>query len=175
MEHPPPPSALPPPPPRWRTGKRRRKLLVLDANGFLFWRLHKSKGRLHELPCAPDATAGDFHIFKRPHLSEFISWCSERFHVVVWSTAKGVNLHPMVQLAFHGLPPPVAVFDQTDCTDTCQAHPSKPHNLFLKELTRLWSDPRVVRLLHFERQVVQYLIQASGIFAEGALFLVVRS
>ena len=31
---------------------------------------------------APDAKFGKFHIYNRPHMTEFVEWASERFTVV---------------------------------------------------------------------------------------------
>ncbi|KOO52758.1 hypothetical protein Ctob_014286 [Chrysochromulina tobinii] len=48
----------------------------------------------------------------------------------------------MVDLAFAGLPPPMAILDQSHCTDAGEAHPddiSGTRRLMLKELSRLWS------------------------------------
>ena len=59
----------------------------------------------------------------------------------VWSTAQRKNLDPMIRLAFHGLPPPRLVFDQTNCTDTGQLHPGDTtgtHRVLIKELATLW-------------------------------------
>ena len=142
----PPSSALPPPPGRWLSRRRRKKLLVLDVNGLLCWRARKGAD-LSRMPRSPDATAGNFHIFVRPYVPEFLAWCAERFHIVVWSTATSKNLEPMVQLAFRGKAPPVAVFDQSDCTDTGEVHPGDAtgkHPVWLKELERLWADERVL-------------------------------
>ena len=122
-------------------------MLVLDMNGLLLWRARRDDFDLTQLPCRPDATAGQFHIFRRPHLRDFLAWCSERFLLVVWSTAMGKNLAPMVQCAFaaQGLSPPVAVLGQSDCTDTGEVHPDGSGKaLVLKELSRLWADARVV-------------------------------
>ena len=124
----------------------RRKLLVLDCNGLLFWRVRKQAPRgssddLSKLP-PPNATSGQFAIFARPHLRDFLQWCTEHFVVVVWSTAQRKNLEPMVKLAFEGLPPPALVLDQTDCTATGQSDGDRP--LMLKELSRLWAHPQLL-------------------------------
>ena len=171
---PPPPSALPPPPQRWLAPRPRaeagseaqhlqqmlqklslqqappaplpKKLLVLDMNGLLFWRGRKGSPELAAISQAPDATAGQFAIYSRPHLHEFMAWCSQRFELAVWSTAQRKNLDPMIRLAFHGLPPPRLVFDQTNCTDTGQLHPGDTtgtHRVLIKELARLWADARL--------------------------------
>eukprot|EP00966_Prymnesium_polylepis_P304906 7044524-Prymnesium_polylepis.1 len=167
---PPTPDALPLPPPRWLPSRPtaaapapsaddltpmlqqltlrqslrppRRKLLVLDCNGLLFWRARKGTTDLSKLPRGPDATSGQFAIFSRPHLYEFLQWCTQRFVVVVWSTAKRQNLDPMVKLAFQGLPPPALVLDQHDCTPTGQFDGDRP--LMLKELARLWAHPQLL-------------------------------
>jgi hypothetical protein len=128
------------PPLRWL--RKPKKLLVLDLNGLLFWRVRKGEVDLASLPCAPDATVGQFHIFRRPNAQEFLAWCSQHFAIAVWSTAQAKNVQPMVDLAFAGLPPPMAILDQSHCTDAGEAHPddiSGTRRLMLKELSRLWS------------------------------------
>jgi hypothetical protein len=137
---PPPPQSLPMPPLRWL--RKPKKLLVLDLNGLLFWRVRKGEVDLASLPCAPDATVGQFHIFRRPNAQEFLTWCSQHFAIAVWSTAQAKNVQPMVDLAFAGLPPPMAILDQSHCTHAGEAHPddiSGTRRLMLKELSRLWS------------------------------------
>jgi len=146
----PPPQLLPPPPARWLQPRRRKKLLVLDLNGLLVWRARKGNVDLKSLPRKPDATIGQFHVFARPHLRDFLVWCSERFHVAVWSTAISRNLQPVVDWAWDGLQPPVVVFDQSHCTETDVAHPddaTETRFLLLKELSRLWQDARIVSAL----------------------------
>ena len=126
---------------------RRRKLLVLDANGLLFWRVRKgqaprgSPNCLSKLP-QPDASVNQFAIFARPHVRDFVRWCTEHFVVVVWSTAQRKNLEPMVKLAFDGLPPPALVLDQADCTPTGESDGERP--LMLKELSKLWGHPQLL-------------------------------
>ena len=120
---------------------RPRKLLVLDLNGLLCWRVRKGKLDMSSIPHAPDASVGQFHAFLRPHLFDFLSWCMAHFHVVVWSTATARNLAPMVELAFGGIGAPAFVLDQSDCTDTGERHPGAEHTIMLKELSHLWSRP----------------------------------
>ena len=123
----------------------RRKLLVLDANGFLFWRARRGGSNEPRPERPPDANSGNFSIWRRPRVREFIVWAAERFHLVVWSTAMRHNIAPMVELAFEGLPPPLAIFDQSDCTDSGCVDPQNRHKrLMLKRLDHLWASDRVL-------------------------------
>ena len=38
-----------------------------------------------------DASVNGSRVYLRPHAHEFVRWCSERFAIVVWSTAKAQN------------------------------------------------------------------------------------
>lgn len=126
----------------------RKKLLVLDANGFLCWRARRGDAAkpLPSRPC--DLSEGEFRIYLRPSVRDFLEWCALRFHVIMWSTAMRRNVEPIVRAAFGPRLAPAAVFDQADCDDTGLAHPDNPHKrLLLKRLPRLWADPRVAQFL----------------------------
>jgi TFIIF-interacting CTD phosphatase-like protein len=58
-----------------------RKLLVLDLDETLVHATDQPLAR------AGDFRAGPYHVYRRPHLSEFVSFCLARFHVGVWTSS----------------------------------------------------------------------------------------
>merc|ERR1712194_901462 len=100
-----------------------RKLLVLDINGLLVHRIFNADPLTN--PCAPDSVAGEFTLFLRPHVRDFIQWCSARFVIVIWSTVQAKNISPLVELVFGDLPPPAAILDQSHCSETGLRHSKK--------------------------------------------------
>lgn len=122
----------------------RRKLLVLDINGLLLERIFP-KDVKGELPRKADTHQNGRLIFLRPHSRSFVSWCVERFAVVVWSTAMQKNVLPLVSLLFPSADQqPAAVMHQEDCTPTGQFDPRKRgKELRLKTLARLWERPEL--------------------------------
>jgi len=125
-----------------------RKLLILDINGLLVHRIFNADPT--KLPCEPDAVAGEFTLFLRPHVRDFIKWCSDRFVIVIWSTVQQRNIMPLVELVFGDLPPPVAILDQSHCTDTglqsCCWEKMVLVNLSVKLLQTVWEHPAVQAL-----------------------------
>ena len=130
---------------------RRRKLLVLDCNGLLVHRERRGGGRnglasktpSHE----PSVRSGAYVIYARPWLHNFIAWCSERFVLVVWTTAMRRNAEPLVNLAFRDSDPPIATLNQSECTFTGEMHSVNRHKpLVLKRLEAVWNHPHIVGL-----------------------------
>jgi hypothetical protein len=122
----------------------RRKLLVLDINGLLLERIFASDLR-GKPPRAADARQHGRLVFLRPHCRSFVSWCLERFEVVVWSTAMQKNVLRLVSLLFPSTDQqPAAVLHQKDCTPTGLFDPQKRgKELRLKVLARLWERPEL--------------------------------
>ena len=58
-----------------------KKLLILDIDETL---LHASNT---PLAAKPDFTLEKYHIYKRPHLDQFLSFCLDHFEVAIWTTA----------------------------------------------------------------------------------------
>jgi RNA polymerase II subunit A small phosphatase-like protein len=58
-----------------------RKLLVLDLDETLVHATDQPLAR------AEDFKAGPYHVYRRPHLSEFIAFALARFHVGVWTSS----------------------------------------------------------------------------------------
>jgi RNA polymerase II subunit A small phosphatase-like protein len=49
---------------------------------------------------APDFSAGEYHIYTRPHLERFIAFAMERFRVAVWSQSTSVYVRTIVENIF---------------------------------------------------------------------------
>lgn len=129
---------------RLRRKSKPKKLLILDVNGLLVSRVFNPKLD-QELPDYPHVQRGEFSIFLRPHCQEFTKWCSSRFVVVVWSGAQVQNVKPMIELAYAtGTERPVAILDQSHCTETGVCHPQKPaKKLMQKTMSFVWALPEV--------------------------------
>ncbi|RKF79195.1 putative FCP1 homology domain-containing protein [Golovinomyces cichoracearum] len=112
-----------------RLTKPQYLLVVLDLNGTLLYRSHGQSN-------AP-------LIISRPYSYEFLKQCTEKFRVVIWSSARPANVRKMCRLI---LPPEirkkiVAIWarDKFDLSD-------EDYNLRVvcfKRLTKLWSDNTV--------------------------------
>ncbi|KAK7284928.1 hypothetical protein RJT34_19682 [Clitoria ternatea] len=118
----------------------RKKLRVMNLNGLLLLRLHRrAKNEIpNNLP--PDATYGNFLVFKRPFSEEFMKFCLERFEVGIWSSAMEHNIDAALTYAIGALRRKLLfVWDQNQCTDSgfkSLEKSSKP--LFFKELSKVW-------------------------------------
>jgi len=124
-----------------------KKLLVLDVNGLLLHRMFNADPE--SLPCAPDKVVGEFTIFLRPNVRDFIRWCSERFVIVIWSTAQKQNVVPLVDMIFSDTTAPLIILDQSHCTDTGLKHSKKPKPLWVKLLDTVWEHPDIRALGKF--------------------------
>jgi len=71
-----------------------RLLLILDLDETL---IH---ARTSSLERAADFRLFGYHIYKRPHLSEFLQQCSELFELAVWSSASDDYVREVVRLIF---------------------------------------------------------------------------
>lgn len=58
-----------------------RKLLILDLDETLIF------GTEEKLPREADFCVGQYFVYKRPFLNEFLEFCFEYFEVAVWTTA----------------------------------------------------------------------------------------
>ena len=71
-----------------------RLLLILDLDETL---IH---ARMASLERPADFSLFGYHIYKRPHLSEFIQQCSELFYLAVWSSASDDYVKEVVRKIF---------------------------------------------------------------------------
>ena len=126
------------------------KLLVLDLNGLLVYRL-KTRDNPHERrvqrgqPQWPyTASVGKHLIWVRPHAINFLRHMLSRFHVAVWSSMMPQNIGPLLELLLpQGESRRLAfVWSQHECTyagQTQQRGRKKP--LFLKETRKIFHHP----------------------------------
>ena len=74
--------------------KTDRLLLILDLDETL---IHASETELHR---QPDFTLAGYHIYKRPHLAEFLDVCARWFELAVWSSASDAYVARIVEAIF---------------------------------------------------------------------------
>ncbi len=110
--------------------KRKRVLIVLDLNGVLLHRMFSREA----LNCPPPQhSVGNFHVWVRPGVDEFLDFVFEHFDVAVWSSARRYNIEPLVSLIFKDRPL-VFVWDQSFCLKDGFLD-EKP--LFLKQMSTI--------------------------------------
>jgi hypothetical protein len=89
--------------------KRQKKqtLVILDLNGILVLRLHKNKVP-EDMPKyfrdLATEVKGNFLIWRRPHLDEFLTFLFEHFDVGVWTSAMSYNADQILNVVFSNLP-----------------------------------------------------------------------
>ena len=119
-----------------------RNLVVIDLNGFLMQRSFSPLGASSSgFRIEQDAKVGNFFVYNRPHMKEFLDFLHENFTVGVWSSATEYNARMLVrhlwgkkkekQLAF--------VWGQEKCTNVGVFTEPRVKPVFLKELDKLWS------------------------------------
>jgi TFIIF-interacting CTD phosphatase-like protein len=120
--------------------KKQKKLLVLDVNGVLIHRIHKSSSSKDDV----SVFVRDYNIWKRPHLNEFLEFCFENFQVSIWSSMQQKNAIPIINEIF--------TKDQTrnlefifykDQCDEIKPHPNPNVNkpsLWKKDLLKIWKS-----------------------------------
>jgi hypothetical protein len=83
-----------------------KRLIILDLNGLLIHRLYKddyakSKHLFQEQSNLGNLTQaerkGNFAVWFRPHVKEFILWLMDHFHVAIWSSVLKHNISPIVE------------------------------------------------------------------------------
>ena len=119
-----------------------KKLLVLDLNGLLLFREYKDtpSGAAPRLPSNHETDS--WKVWYRPHAHEFLWWCVQHFHVVIWSGARRKNIRELLEVfCTHKVnDTDLTILSETECTKTDVQDPQKPGKvLSLKELDRLWS------------------------------------
>ena len=140
------------------TKKNNKKdiLLVLDLNGILFDRRRKTRISNKSFLLSdddkkektPDATLGNFHVYNRPHLNEFIDFLLENFTCAVWSSVQKHNLEMLVDHAWgkERRKKLLFVWGQDECT-SCGFFGDGSHKpVFLKETQRriFWSHDKIL-------------------------------
>ena len=129
---------------------RHNYLLILDVNGILIHREYQKN-----LDLAPPKGAyreGNFFVWLRPGLKDFLDYCFTNFEVAVWSSAAKHNLDPLVKEVFGKYYTRlVFVADQDYCQKVPPAKANSrtttnyksPKPLFLKNLDKVWAFSRL--------------------------------
>ncbi len=86
------------------------KLLILDIDETL---IHASETVLED---RPDFTVEDFHVYKRPHVDEFLDYSLENYKVAIWTTANKPFAHSIVQKLFEEPDQLEFVWSKEKCT-----------------------------------------------------------
>ena len=119
-----------------------KNLIVIDLNGLLMQRSFSPLGTSTSgFRIDQDAKVGNFYVYNRPYMKEFLEFLHENFTVGVWSSATEYNARMLVrhlwgkkkekQLAF--------VWGQEKCTNVGVFTEPRVKPVFLKELDKLWS------------------------------------
>ena len=75
-----------------------RNLVVIDLNGFLMQRSFSPLGASSSgFRIEQDAKVGNFFVYNRPHMKEFLDFLHENFTVGVWSSATEYNARMLVR------------------------------------------------------------------------------
>ena len=158
---------------------KHNKLLVLDLNGLFIDRRIKRHVRegdddvasdeelrtelrldvdsieapTNSKEVTEDAKVGNFYVYERPHMREFIEWVHTRFEVGVWSSANFRNTTNLVDYVWGEHKNKIAfVWGQERCSDVGIAPSStSTRPMFLKELKHVWKLKRNTGLSHFNK------------------------
>lgn len=107
-----------------------RPLLILDIDETV---IH---GRERPLNRPGDFCAGQYHIYERPYLAQFLSECSEVYDIACWSAATHDYLEIVVNnLAKYLSTPLVFVWDRSRCT--VRTDFALQEQFFLKDLHKV--------------------------------------
>ena len=61
--------------------KAERKLLVLDLDETLIYAAEEP------MESAPDFIVGQYYVYRRPYLKEFLKFCFDNFEVAIWTSS----------------------------------------------------------------------------------------
>ena len=134
-----------------------KNLIVIDLNGLLMQRSFSPLGASSSgFRIDQDAKVGNFYVYNRPHMREFLDFLHANFTVGVWSSATEYNSRMLVrhlwgkkkekQLAF--------VWGQEKCTNVGVFTEPRVKPVFLKELDKLWSFNAVMEKFRDGRTVL---------------------
>ncbi|XAR64624.1 Phosphoprotein phosphatase [Bertholletia excelsa] len=123
-----------------------KKLLVLTLGGVLVHRVYR-RMRCSDYKAdtykghRADLIVGNFLVFKRPYVEEFMKFCFERFEVGMWSSAMVHNTDDVLSMIMGGLKNKLLfVWDQKKCSNTHFKSLEKADKpIFVKELSKLWA------------------------------------
>lgn len=107
-----------------------RPLLILDIDETL---IHGREEPL-DRPC--EFRAGQYHIYERPHLSQFLDVVSEQYDLACWSSATHDYLEIVVNTITNNLAEPLLfVWDRSRCTRRTDF--TLQEEYFLKDLQKI--------------------------------------
>lgn len=92
------------------------KLLILDLDETLIYASET------ELERPADFHMGRFHVYKRPHLEEFLTACFSWFDVAVWTSASPAYAQGIVKAIFSDLNALKFVWASDRCTRVYNTH-----------------------------------------------------
>lgn len=134
-----------------------KRLIILDLNGLLIHRIHKNdyfkqkhlfetQYNLCNIP-RPERK-GNFAVWFRPNVKEFIGWLMEHFHVAIWSSVLQHNIAPIVEELFPDEQQRSRLlfwWNQEHCLveDDPMATDPKKAKSFYKRLTSVWDSAEV--------------------------------
>jgi len=134
-----------------------KRLIILDLNGLLIHRLYKddyakTKHLFHEQSNLGNISSaerkGNFAVWYRPNLKEFLIWLMDNFHVAIWSSVLQHNISPIVET----LSPNenernrlLFWWNQEHCLveDDPNASDPKKSKSFYKCLSSVWDDAEI--------------------------------
>lgn len=116
-----------------------QRLLILDLNGILIHRRYETNLDLEAPPGA--YRHGNFFIWLRPGLKDFLDYIFEHFEVAIWSSAAKHNLDPLVEEIFGEYRERLLFVADQDYCQKVVPHDSiaKSKPLFLKNLDKAWA------------------------------------
>lgn len=100
---------------------------------------------------AENAKVGQFYVYDRPHMREFIAWVHSKFEVGVWSSANARNTQNLVDYVWGEQRNKVSfVWGQEKCSNVGVApSATQARPMFLKELRRVWKLKKKTGLARF--------------------------
>lgn len=104
-------------------------LLILDIDETLIYADEKPLDR------PPDFRVGSYHLYRRPHLTEFLTKCDSLFQIAVWSSSGTGYLAAIVENIF----PCDISFSFVWSRDRCvqKYHPERLESYFVKDLKKV--------------------------------------
>jgi hypothetical protein len=118
-----------------------RRLVVLDLNGLLLYRILLGKSK--SVPDEHIKTAekvNKFYAWRRPHVDEFLDFMFDSFAVAVWSSAMMHNTTKLIDFVFGGRRRKLVFeWDQRRCDEVQHPNPNEKKPLFLKRLSKVWA------------------------------------
>ncbi|MFO1021593.1 MAG: HAD family hydrolase [Planctomycetales bacterium] len=106
-----------------------RMLLILDVDETLIFADEKPLER------KADFKVGPFHVYRRPHVEEFLRACLDEFQVAVWSTSGESYLAGIVTQLFPEEKQPVFVWGRERCVR--RIDPERFQTYFVKDLKKV--------------------------------------